>query len=234
MKNSFQYTRGDNLISGIFCNNEIEGYIAPKGIEFYDRFPGERGAVGVLKETVGVIPYGADARFTRDDINYYVSLDSCVHGYCGNEKLFCKKWKTINSTTEVQLTGNSVIVSHNGKNANSQCNIIQVVDNNEVLQGMPIVFSVYARVIRLNTDGNGGAVAIINANGYNKGIFTGYKTFKNTSWQRVYVTARIPIGEEFKGLSVCLRAVSSSQKGDGATVEFRDPKLEIGAFPTAI
>ena len=148
--------------------------------------------------------------------------------------MFCKKWQTFNSTTEVQLTGNSAIVSHNGIDEKWQCNIIQIVDNNEKLQGKPIVFSVYARVIRTNEDGNGGTIALINDNGYNKGKFLISKSFNNSSWQRIYVATHMPKGEEFKGLTVCLRAVSSSKKGDGAIVEFRDPKLEIGAFPTAI
>ena len=69
MKNSFQYVSGENLIYSSFSNNEIEGYIAPKDTAFYDRLSGEREAVGVLKETIDVIPYGTEAKFVRNEKN---------------------------------------------------------------------------------------------------------------------------------------------------------------------
>lgn len=234
MKNSFQYSCGQNLISSSFSTNIIEGYIAPKGALYYDDFAQDRKALGELKETIEIKPYGENGKFTKDNTNYFVDMNNCVHGYSGNAKMFCNKWRTVNTTTEVQLDNNSVVITHNGTNENFQCNVIQVVDDNENLQGKPIVFSVYARVLKLNDDGKGGTIAVINANEYNRGIFMAHKTFENMMWERIYVTTRVPVGERFKGLSVCLRAMSSSRKGDAAIVEFRDPKLEIGAFPTAM
>ena len=234
MKNSFQYVCGKNLLQGTLDITENVGYIATKGTHYYRMINGYQ-EVGILSETVAVMPYGMkNAKFVKDGSFFYVNLEDCQRGYSGSGQWFGGNWQTMNATTEVQIKDSSIIVCHNGTNFKYQSQVIQVVENNEVLRGQSVVFSVYARVIKLNSEGRGGTLALINDNGYNKGIFLAYKSFTNSDWERISFAVRLPSGNDFHGLTVCLRAITSSNSCDGAVVEYRNPKLEIGAFPTAI
>ena len=233
IRGSFQYLKGENLIRGSLTQ-AVRDLIAPKGTPFY---AGNHctDPVGTLPATVRVVPCGdRNAKFQKDGVTYYVDSARCLRGYTGSEVELGNGWRTMNPTTQVQFTGTSVIVSHNGQPSKHQTQILYTVDSDRPLHGQPVTLSVYARVLKPNKQGKGGSIALINDTGYNKGIFLAHKVFSNTAWERISITFHLPKKASYRGLTVCLRAVSSSDVCSGAVVEFRDPKLEIGAFPTAI
>ena len=233
IKGSFRYASGKNLLRGSLGQFE-GGYIAPKGTSYYAGI-NRHQKEGELTATINVRPYGENnAKFFSDGVVRYLDRAECLRGCTGSEQAFGDGWRTMNATTQVQFTGSSVIISHNGTNNKYQCQILQTVENNQDLCGKPVVFSVYARVLKKNSQGKGGAIGLINDNGYNKGIFLAHKTFANTEWERVSLSFRLPEKNSFRGLTVCLRSITASDSCNGAVVEFRDPKLEIGAFPTAV
>ena len=76
----------------------------------------------------------------------------------------------------------------------------------------------------------GGCIAFINANDYNAGTFCAKEEFDNTDWKKIAVSYWVPEGENFRGLTVCLRAFASTDNSMHAKVEFYAPKVQIGSF----
>ena len=236
MKNSFQYVCGKQWLQmgGFLRASPGDALIAPKGTPYFRQINGGE-PLGVLTETLPALPYGRkNAKVTVSGNTCYVNLEQCHTGYTGTEQRFGGGWYTMNPATEVRLTDNSAIVCHNGKNSGSQVQILQIVENNQKLAGQPVVFSVYARVLKKNSQGQGGSIALINDNGYNKGIFIVQRSFQNEEWKRIFCSFHLPDGKDFKGLTVCLRALTFPKEQNAAVVEFRSPKLEPGCFPTAL
>ena len=236
MKNSFQYVSGKQWLQadGFLRSSVRDALIAPRGTPYFQEINGG-GPLGILTETLPALPYGMNnAKITVGGNTCYVSLDQCCPGYTGTEQYFGGGWYTMNPATEVRLTDHSAIVCHNGKNSGSQVQILQVVEDNQKLAGQPVVFSVYARVLKKNSQGQGGTIALIHGNGYNKGAFFVQRAFVNEDWKRIFCSARLPDAKDFKGLTVCLRSLTFPKGQNAAVVEFRSPKLEIGSFPTAL
>lgn len=233
MRNSFLYAGSRNWLDGNLCRAVSDGFFAPKGTEYFDSMR-TRERKGELPHALPVRPYGTNyGKVAVKGKMCYVDIETCVTGCTGTNQQMGTGWYTQNSTTQVQLTECSAIISHNGKSSPAQTQIIQVVKDNEKLSGKPVVISVWARVLKKNRDGKGGSIAIINENGYNEGKLFAYRNFDNESWERVVCSVFLPVGEDFKGVTVCLRALVAKEAFDGAVVEFKSPKLEIGAFPTA-
>lgn len=72
-----------------------------------------------------------------------------------------------------------------------------------------------------------GSIAIINENNYNKGKLFAKKNFKNSDWEKIVLTTRLPDKDEFIGITLCIRAIQITGK-EHSVVEFKNPKLEFG------
>lgn len=111
--------------------------------------------------------------------------------------------------------------------------IIQTLDESIDLSGKVVTLSVYARVLEYNNNRTGGTVGIINGTDYENGVFYAKTDFINKEWKRINLSVRLPQKEDYKGLTICLRAIAGT--GDmpaHASVEFSEPKLELGSFST--
>ena len=165
-----------------------------------------------------------------EKINYYVKKQDCICGVTGNG-IEIGNWVTANSTTVLLVTDDSLIVTHNRKDSNSQTQIVHTVSNVRDLAGKLVTFSVEARVISEN-ETTCGSIAIINADNYNKGNLFAKTDFGNRNWEKIILTKKLPNGDDFKGLTLCLRAIQEAQKGY-SVVEFKNPRLEIGMLSLA-
>ena len=231
IRKSFEYKSNENLLRGSFALTNSAEYYAPKGKPFYSSI-NSYGEKKHFKKPFSVVPYGHNNfKFTYNSQIFYVRSGDCRRGVFGSGKTFCGGWITVNNTTELEILHNSVILRHNGIPQKFQANIIQTVENFQELAGKPVVFSVLARVLKTNSEGRGGIIALINANDYNNGSLMAQRAFNNTEWERVFVSARLPEAGSFRGLTVCLRSLVTSDC-DGAEVEFMEPKLEIGSYPS--
>ena len=233
MKNSFEYADGIQLLPDSADISNNSSYVAPKGLPFYDD-KDRTNKVGILKRYFEITDIDKNnGSFLFKDASYYVSGDDCVKGVMGNDKYIDSHWKTANKTTLALIKDNSFIVGHDGIKSCAQTQLIQTLKNSEALAGKVVTFSVYARVLALNNTGKGGSIAIINSDDYNKGVFFAKTDFTNSDWQRISVTAKLPEGNQFIGLTVCMRAIAGNgEPPSHAMVEFRKPKLELGTFPT--
>lgn len=233
MHNSFEYADGVQLLRGKISSRLEMNYIAPKGIAFYqDKLCTKEK--GHLSRYFNVIEHNRNyAKILSADDIYYVNKDDVLKGNIGDGKIICNMWRTVNGSTVVEVKENSIVIGHNGAKSTAQMNVIQTIENSCELAGKVITFSVYARVLAHNNQNKGGAIAFINANDYNKGVFMAKTDFDNSEWKRISVTAQVPAGESFGGLTICMRALAASEVGQkSALVEFSDPKLEVGTFPT--
>lgn len=235
MKQNFLLFCGENLLAGHLKEDVMDGFIAEKGTTYYNKVyfePDQRA--GILEKVYSAEPFGQRvAKVTRRENVIYISQKCCKRGFVGDGKQFGGKWMLINPSTVVETLSDSIIIRHNEDNSKYQTNIIQTIENSGRLAGKPITFSVYARVLKTNSEGKGGTIAVINSDNYNKGNFLAAKSFTNTEWERIFITVILPELPQFNGVTVCLRSVVS-KKADGAIVEYKFPKLEIGTFPTAL
>ena len=233
--NTFSYSDGVQLLPYEQEEFVSECYVAPRGAYFYDSSDAS-APMGRLNRCFDIIDYSKSrVQIYAKERFFYVDKVECVRGVIGENKEIGKNWKTINSTTVVMFSDTGIVIGHNGKKMNAQTQVIQTIDNTENLPDAVVTFSVYARVKKLNNNNTGGTIALVNANNYNKGKFLVKTDFINTTWERISVTTRLPKGNAFKGLTLCMRAIAGS--GDNpihAIVEFCNPKLEYGTYPTKI
>ena len=233
--NSIQSFEGKQLLTDNL-HGEVNEYIVCQGAKYYSQNGKmELKEEGVLKQYIPVYEWNRiNVKIVLNNEKYLVKSDDCIKGYAGNNlRVGQSFWKTQNKSTLVKIKENSIIIGHNGSKSIAQAQIIRVVDNNESLQGKVVTLSVYARVLQQDSEGRGGTIAFINANDYNAGCFFAKTDFVNTEWKKVYVSTRIPEGDDFKGLTICLRAlVGSGNDPRHAIVEYYMPKLEIGSIPT--
>lgn len=232
MINSFSYVNGPQLIENDLSIENCNEYIIPRGKNFYENKGNQRK--GRLAKCFGIIDFEDDyAKIISKNVVYYVKTEDCVKGYLGGNKNVCKKWKTINSSTLVIFNSNSVIIGHNGNGTFGQTQIIQTLTDKEYFIGKTVTFSVEARVLNLNNNGLGGTLGIINSSDYNKGKFYAKTDFVNSNWEKISVSVRMPDIDKFKGVTLCMRAISGTIDNPiHATVEFRNPKFEISSYPT--
>ncbi len=205
-------------------------YIASQFSQLYNN-PIEKKPLGVLKGYSRVLDF--DFPYSRVSEGY-VNSDACIKGIIGADKHLDSYWYTVNNSTCVIFKDHSIIVKHAGNQSKGQMNIIQTVEDVDELYGNTVTLSVWARVLQFSNDnGRGGTLALIHSDSYNKGTFFKSKPIKNTNWQRISITCKLPEKENFKGLTVCLRAnAGTGEKPINAIVEFSRPKLEIGSVPT--
>ena len=156
--------------------------------------------------------------------------------FYGHDKQISEGWKTIGNSTFVFLQKNSLILMDNGGSSSAQINIGQTLENYNELIGKPITLSVDARVLKRNDFGEGGLIAIANANSYNKGVFYAKKSFHNLEWKRITLSIQLPDKDNFNGITVVFRAIRGgwTQNCQNAIVEFANPKLEIGITSASI
>lgn len=236
IKASFLYAKNTNWLRGYLRKDVSDRYIGRKGAPYYLK-ANDVEAKGVLLETVVVFPHGKDhAKLLLNEETVYLDKDAYGTGYTGSGVSFGGGWRTENSTTEVWTMQDSVIIGHNGRKSKVQTQILQIISDNGDLAGKPVVFSVDARVLKSNVEGGGGAIGIIHEKGYNSGIFFTRCDFHNTEWKRISCSAYLPESNKFRGVTVCLRALvaKNTNSYDGAVVEYKNPKLEIGGFPTSV
>ena len=205
-------------------------YIADEGTAYYSD-PFCKNPAGSLNHCSRVsnltFPYSKIAEG-------YVKSDDCVKGIIGNNRNINADWKLVNNGTCVIFSDYSIKIKHCGNESKGQTNIIQTIDNIDELAAATVSFSVWTRVLQPSNDNQiGGTIAIINDDNYSKGQFYKSKTFKNSEWEKVVLTAKLPAKENFKGLTVCLRAnIGVGNDAKNAIVEFAKPKLEIGKIST--
>ena len=154
--------------------------------------------------------------------------------FYGHNNKVSGEWKTINNSTFVILRENTLVLTDNGGSSHVQMNIAQTIKDCEEFAGKAVTFSVDARVLKRNDYGEGGLIAIANAMDYNKGIFYAKKSFHNLEWKRITLSITLPEKEEFKGITVVLRALRGGweKEPQHAIVEFANPKLEMGIEQT--
>ena len=232
MYNSFEYADSKQLLSSAFSSRQIEHFVVEKGVRYY-----EDKECTILKG-MSTSYYNAHrinrcyGEIEEKDIVYYVQTDEMKKGCIGAGQCLFDNWYTVNGSTVAIVKDRSVILGHNYSKSKAQMNLIYTLDNNTDLSGEIVTFSVYTRVLKHNYQGKGGTIAFINATDYNKGIFAVKEDFVNKEWKRVSITTHLPQGSEYQGLTICLRALAGTTGEDSALVEFSDPKLEIGTFPT--
>lgn len=220
---------GKQFLKGNLSTNDNK-YIASQFSQLYNN-PIEKKPLGVLKNYSKVLDF--DFPYSRVSEGY-VNSDACIKGIIGADKQLNSYWQTVNNSTCVLFKDHSIIIKHAGNQSKGQMNIIQTVEDIDELYGTTITFSVWARVLQFSNDNTrGGTLALINSNSYNKGQFFRSKPINNTQWERISITCKLPEKENFKGLTVCLRANAGiGEKPINAIVEFSRPKLEIGSVPT--
>lgn len=230
--NSVGILEKESLIeSKLDCN--AEGYIIEKNKEYYSRENGEYVSQGLLKTSVPIHEWGRIYSVVYvNDQKFYVNTDDCEKGYVGHEtEVGNSSWKLQNKSTLVVLKNNSFILKNSGSSLKAQMQIINTVENAEKLKGKALTFSVWARVLEYNDAGKGGQISFINANNYNAGVFCAKENIDNVVWKKISVYYHVPQDGEFKGITVCLRALAGSDNnGKAAVVEFHSPKLEIGSL----
>lgn len=233
---SFEYSDGTNIISSEneylrHCNT----YIAPIGIPFYKDKELKQKLGSLSKFFIVTILDINTAVINHKGSQYYIKRELCIKGYLGDSVQLPFNWKTANASTLVITKPDSIIVGHNGCTSCAQTQIINTINDYKSYAGKTLTFSVYARVLEYNNLSQGGSIAIINADNYNKGIFLANTNFDNKEWTRISTTVTLSKDDSFKGLTVCMRAVSGKgEHPSHAKVEFAYPKLEKGTFPTAV
>lgn len=215
-------------------NVSIKEYIVSQGTKYYSQNENkELVEEGVLTRYIPVYEWHRlCGTIILNKKKFFVRSDECVKGYVGGGiEIGQSGWKTQNSSTFVEMKDNGVVVGHNGGKSTAQTQVIRIIENNEKLQGKLVTLSVYARVLKKNNEGQGGTVALINANGYNGGHFLAKAKVSSTEWEKVVVSVRLPAGNDFQGLTICLRALTGNgEKPEHAVVEYYMPQLEMGCF----
>lgn len=143
--------------------------------------------------------------------------------YDGNKREVGNGWQTINVTTRLIQLENSIVLMHNGNDSCAQVNLIKKIPDNKSLAGQAVTFLVEARVLKLSDTGMGGMIAFINSDNYNKGELLIRKNFVNREWQTVAINTILPSEEDFKGITVCLRAMLGDRAH--AVIEIRKVQL---------
>lgn len=117
----------------------------------------------------------------------------------------------------------SVTLQHNGGESRAQVNLIKRIVPYHQLAGKKLTFSVEARVLQTTSDGKGGVLGAVNANGYSGGKFFERTEFTNPEWERISLNFTCPKEGKMKGLTICLRSVVTEESA--AVVEFRHPSI---------
>ena len=234
MLNSIYSIQKENLVLNNF-DDLTDDYIVEKGASFYSKINGEYIKKGTCNRAFGIMNWEfpfAQIQHKTGEKELFVAPDECKKGYIGHENEIGKtSWKLQNQSTLVEITDKGVVVGHNGSGSKAQMQIISTIKDNEKLKGNVVTLSVWARVLEKNDTGKGGCISFINANDYNAGKFCVKEEFTNSDWKRIAVSYWVPEGEEFKGLTVCLRALASEKDGiTHAKVEFSMPVVEVGSF----
>ena len=224
----------NSIVCKQYLNDDLsapkDSYIVEKNTEYYRDIECQN-PLGMLECSSEVINF--DFPYSKIKAGYVKSSD-CVKGLMGKDKVFNEDWKLANDSTSVVFNDHSITIKHSGNSLNEQMDVIQTVKNADELMGVPITFSVWARVLQKNNLKNaGGTIAFINGNSYNQGKLYAKKDFDNTAWQIIFLTLNFVNKQDFAGLTVCLRAnAGTGDEPQHAIVEFAKPKLEIGVMPT--
>lgn len=230
--NSVDKIEKENLLFNDLSNLNT-GYIVEKGVPFYIKEGNEfikKGKTNRCFLIEGGIE-GAFSKFTFRDKIFFARSSECKMGFSGHGYEMGKSlWKLQNQSTLVEISDKGVLIGHNGSASKAQTQIISTIQHNEKLRGKVVTFSVWARVLQKNDDKKGGCIAFINANDYNAGTFCAKEEFDNIDWKKITLSYWIP-EKDFKGLTVCLRALASDRVGGkNAKVEFYLPTVQIGSF----
>lgn len=228
--NSIYANHKENLVSNDF-DNIASGYIIKKGTIFYKKNIDLYIVAGRTNKAFSITEYRNDySKFQSNDRVLFAASNDCKKGFTGHGiEIGDTNWKLQNQSTMVEIDNQSIIISHNGSNSKAQMQIISTLkDDNRELSGEVVTLSVWARVLEKNDAGKGGCISFINANDYNGGKFCAKEEFVNTEWKRISVSYWVPEGKEYKGLTICLRALAGEE--ENAKVEFRNPIVQIGSF----
>ncbi len=231
IRNSFDRVGKENLLSDDLCS--VSGnYIVEQGKNFYSRKLEEYKKEGQTNRCFPIVnSEGIYFKISVNNREFYVQSDDCKKGAVGHGTVIGDgSWKLQNQSTLVEIKTKGIVVGHNGSSSKAQMQIISTIKNNERLMGKLVTFSVWTRVLEKNNEGMGGCIAFINANDYNAGTFCAKEEFDNTDWKKIAVSYWVPEGENFRGLTVCLRAFASTDNSMHAKVEFYAPKVQIGSF----
>ncbi len=232
MQNNWNYMdiKEKQLLVGII-KSELSERIAKKGAKCFDVKTKSITEYRLEKYYV-VSQYDKNYSIvTLKGNKYLVSNDECVKGFCGKDKIINENWKTINASTLAILKEDSIVIGHSGIKSQAQMQIIRTIISEENLYGKIVNFSVWARVLQCNDEGKGGTIGIINAEDYNKGKFFAKLDFNNREWEKLTISVKLPKKQNFKGLTICLRALANRNEEalEYAMVEFGELELCVVA-----